>query len=49
VNFIFPKDKPSAQITLSSLFEELEKTDWLNEADLEALVLEIFDKLGKQK
>jgi hypothetical protein len=49
VNFIFPKDKPSAQITLSSLFEELEKTDWLNEADLEALVLEILDRLGKQK
>ena len=49
VNFIFPKDKPSAQITLSSLFEELEKTEWLDEADLEALVLKILDRLGKQK
>ena len=49
VNFIFPKDKPSAQITLSSLFEELKKTDWLNPAGLKSMVLEIMENLGIQK
>jgi hypothetical protein len=49
VNFIFPKDKPSAQITLLSLFEELEKMEWMDIEDLRLMVQEILDKLENQK
>jgi len=49
VSFVFPKDEPSARITLTSLFEELGKTEWLKPADLKALILEILESLGKHK
>jgi len=49
VNFIFPKDKTATQITLSSLFNELIKTNWLNADDLEKLIQSIFDKLREKK
>jgi len=49
VNFVFPVDKQSANITLSSLIEELEKTDWMNLSEIKDLVRNIIESREQHK
>ncbi len=49
VNFVFPIDIDSANITLSSLIEELEKTNWMNLSDIKDLVRKIIERRAQHK
>lgn len=49
VNFIFPVDKGSAGVTLSSLINELEKSDWISLPEIMKIIQEIIENLENQK